>query len=153
MFRNQVEVVKGLWLGNEFASRDEDFLEAADITSILNLCGSKELSARRTVGRLKVIPMRDTSNVSARERQKLIQDVREGSDFISRSLSRGENILVHCEMGMNRSAFMVAAYLILHHGEHSHRAIRLVEEANMSRGQRKTLTNDLFRTVLSTSLQ
>ena len=48
--------------------------------------------------------------------------------FINEGVQAGEAVLVHCRMGINRSATVAAAYLVVYHGMSCREALELVEE-------------------------
>jgi hypothetical protein len=48
--------------------------------------------------------------------------------FIDDGVRAGEPVLVHCRMGINRSATIAIAYLVVYHGMSCREALELVEE-------------------------
>ena len=109
-FKNNADLIlPGLWLGNGKASMDEDFLKKNDITVVFNC--TKDLPFHSTIKRRYRVPVDD--NLQAEE----IRNLELWSYEIIFKLTTEHNlnnVLVHCYAGMQRSAAVVAMYLIAH---------------------------------------
>lgn len=102
------EIRKGLWIGSEGDSQNADFLSKHNIKFIVNCSNS--------------IPFLDGHNDIEHYRVPIDDDPSNNAIILShfpvivRSidsvLQRGKSVLVHCRAGMQRSASVVAAYLM-----------------------------------------
>jgi hypothetical protein len=59
----------------------------------------------------------------------------------------GNDILVHCHMGMNRSGAIIAAWLVLFMNYDPVEAVKLLEKANYTR-KLPVLTNRVFKNIV-----
>jgi predicted protein tyrosine phosphatase len=100
-------ITPNLWLGNIIASQDEDFLKKNGIQAVFNC--TKNIPFVNSVPRkyrlavddnLQEEEIRNMEHWSIEAVYKLTQEVRNGP------------VLVHCHAGMQRSASLVAMYLI-----------------------------------------
>jgi dual specificity protein phosphatase 1B len=99
------EILPGLYLGSYDAACDAAVLESCKITHILTV--ASDLPPRFPgFFTYKIISALDT------ESQDLYSTFQEAQTFISQALESGR-ILVHCLMGVSRSATIVIAYLML----------------------------------------
>lgn len=123
-FKNNADLIlPGLWLGNGKASMDEDFLKKNNITVIFNC--TKDLPFHSTIKRRYRVPVDD--NLEAEE----IRNLELWSYEIIYKLTKEhhlQNILVHCYAGMQRSAAVVAMYLIAHKKMKTDEAIAFLKE-------------------------
>ena len=104
---NADEIVPGLWLGNINASQDEQFLKDKGILAVFNC--TKNIPFVQWVPKKYRLPVDD--NLQEEEIRnmelwsfeivyKLVQELKNGP------------VLVHCHAGVQRSAAVVAMYLI-----------------------------------------
>ena len=54
-------------------------------------------------------------------------------DFIHEGVVAGDNIIIHCRLGTNRSVMVALAYLMIYHRMHAQEAIELVQRRGPSR--------------------
>ncbi len=102
------EIVSGLWLGNKGAS-NEDWLTAHQIDAVFNC--TKDLPFAQTVPRhLYRVPVDD--NLQEDEIRNLEHWSWEIIYKMRKEHASGKRILVHCFAGMQRSAAVMAMYLI-----------------------------------------
>lgn len=113
---NADEIVRGLFLGTSAdAARLED-LESHAIRNVLNVameCDfSDELLQAQARGcmKLKKVHMVDHSD------HDIAKGFPECCEFILQALQKGEGVLVHCRMGVSRSAAIVIAFLMRYGG-------------------------------------
>lgn len=108
MQANAHEILPGLWLGNRAASQDRSFLQANHITVIFNC--TKDLPFVDTSLRLYRVPLDD--NREPEELRNLELWAWEVVYKLHAELKEGRKALVHCYAGMQRSAAVVALYLM-----------------------------------------
>jgi dual specificity phosphatase 12 len=101
-------IVQNLWLGNAKAAHDEEFLRKNNIFTVFNC--SKDIPFHRLAKRCYRVPVDDNL------RQEEIRNMELWSFEIiaklCKELKAGHTVLVHCAAGMQRSAAVVAMYLI-----------------------------------------
>ncbi|KAK2142107.1 hypothetical protein LSH36_995g00011 [Paralvinella palmiformis] len=101
-----------LYLGSYWDANNAAYLRRLGINHVLNCAGTRrnaELCPYQIdTGILWYmgIPAVD------KESYDILQHVQETNSFINEARLRGGKVLVHCVMGVNRSGFIVAAYLI-----------------------------------------
>jgi protein-tyrosine phosphatase len=103
------EVLPGLWLGNARAARDREWLAQNQITVIFN-CTKDIPFLQRGPSHMYRIPLDD--NLEADEIRNLELWSWEVSYKLAKERVEGNKILVHCAAGMQRSAAVIAIYLI-----------------------------------------
>jgi predicted protein tyrosine phosphatase len=117
------EIVPGLWLGNINASQDDVFLNTKGIHAVFNC--TKNIPFVIRIPKKYRLPVDD--NLQEEEIRnmelwsfevvyKLIQELKEGP------------VLVHCHAGVQRSAAVVAMYLIATKGLKTQQAIQYIKD-------------------------
>jgi len=122
------KVHSNLYIGNEENSNDEDLLNSKGITHILSLIGHQS-----SVGKVerKQYPLHD----KGRSNIKNVLD--EVYEFMESGQKDGNNLLVHCQLGQNRSAVIVIAFLMkkfkktLHRAHRDLKAVRPIVQVNV----------------------
>lgn len=111
------QIMPGLWLGNQKSSEDPEILKRVQVvvncTKHIKFSSTNKINIR--------IPVNDPGNSDA----LVIDDLSPNNDqvimlkylngvieTIASMRKRGAGVLVHCHAGMQRSAVVVAAYLI-----------------------------------------
>lgn len=100
-------ILPGLWLGNGKSSMNEEFLKKNKITTVFNC--TKDLPFHSSIRKRYRVPVHD--NLKEEE----IRNMELWSFEIVYKLTKEHkrnNVLVHCYAGMQRSAAVVAMYLI-----------------------------------------
>lgn len=105
---NADEILPGLWLGNSQASQDEVFLRTHNIKTVFNC--TKNLPFHPSIQNRYRVPIDD--NLQEVEIRNLELWSFEVIYKLIREMKKGEPVLVHCAAGMQRSASVVAMYLI-----------------------------------------
>lgn len=119
------QILPGLWLGNEAASQNENLIRKNRITLIVN-CSKKIPNAfdvfptPRAGNALDVryirLPVNDPGPLVNPSRNQdnldMIVLVPQAAKIIHEFINRGENVLVHCHAGAQRSATVVVYYLM-----------------------------------------
>lgn len=144
---------KQLWIGSLKATQDKTFLTNNKIGAIVNVCGGK-IKPAIPVNVLNLIDLEDL-DVSAAPMTKRSLDYVErafsagriGAAYVQSSIQKGHNVLVNCAAGINRSAFTIAMFLVLHQGYSAENAIKAVRIGNSSRTP-NTLCNKTFIKII-----
>lgn len=109
-FFNATCITPSIYLGSYSDALCAKILLERGITCVLNISEecpiSESLLAHSDTINIMQIPIKDHSDEPI---QKHFKDCIE---FIHRAVSRGEKILIHCRMGISRSATIVLAYLM-----------------------------------------
>jgi len=111
--QNANEIVPRVWLGNRFAAWDGEWLKANNITVVFNC--SKDLDFHDSVKKRYRVPVHD--NLQADEINNMTQWSTEIAYKVLREYKAGNNILIHCAAGMQRSAAVMTIFLITLTGE------------------------------------
>jgi len=101
------EIIPGIWLGNAVASQDEDFFKKNGIQAVFNC--TKDLPFLPTIPRKYRLPVHD--NLQDEEIRAMENASFEVVYKLTQEYKRGP-VLVHCAAGMQRSAAVVAMFLI-----------------------------------------
>jgi len=105
---NADEILPGLWLGNFNASRDDVFLKTHQIETVFNC--TKDLPFNPMIQNRYRVPVDD--NLQPDEIRNMELWSFEIIYKLIRERKKEKPILVHCAAGMQRSAAVVAMYLI-----------------------------------------
>ncbi|KAK4317029.1 hypothetical protein Pmani_011841 [Petrolisthes manimaculis] len=139
------ECYPGLYIGDISAAKNKDSLKNVGITHVLNTAQGKKFTMVDTeadyykdVGiqylGLKLLDIA-TANIA--------QYFEDGARFIEDALSAGGKVLVHCFMGISRSATISCAFLMLH------RNMNAIEAITSLRKNRAIYPNDGFLSQLA----
>ena len=139
------EILPGLWLGNRHAAGDPAFAADKKIRAVFNC--SKDIPFQAAIPRQYRVPVDDSrqepdiGNMTKWSYEivyKVAHELRRGKE-------EGSGVLVHCAAGMQRSAAVVAMYLIATQNAtadqamafiRSKREIAFVPEANFEKSIR-----------------
>jgi len=105
---NANEILPRLWLGNAKAAHDNDFLKSKNIYTVFNC--SKDIPFHPRAKRCYRVPVDD--NLQAEEIRNMELWSFETISKLCQEYKTGSTILVHCAAGMQRSAAVVAMFLI-----------------------------------------
>ncbi len=117
------EIVSRLWLGNKQAAADDAWLKQHNVTAVFNC--TKTLPFSESVHRLYRVPVDD--NLEPEEIANMAAWAAETQVKLVREYKAGRTILVHCHAGMQRSAAVVAMFLITTTGMSADEAIAFVK--------------------------
>lgn len=134
------EVYPNIFIGNEGAAKNKVYLKLIGVTHVLNCAEGVQFCQINTGGyfysqdNIKYLGI----NVLDVPQAKISIHFQETADFIERALMSGGKVLVHCMVGLSRSATIVLAYLMIK------RAMRLEEAIRAVRRHREIRPNDGF---------
>lgn len=101
------QIIKNLWIGSEGDSSNPSFFKAHDIRLVVNATGNIPIRAPADVKSYR-IPVNDDPS----ENETMLRHLPVVVVIIDDVLKYGHGVLVHCRAGMQRSAAVVAAYLM-----------------------------------------
>ncbi|CAL1274670.1 unnamed protein product [Larinioides sclopetarius] len=122
------------------SARKKDFLQAVGITHVLNTAEGSNFGQVNTGTDFYAdagIKYLGFDLVDA-PRTRIIDHFDQGVSFIDEGVSSGGKVLVHCLMGLSRSATFVAAYLMIKKNMKAKEALHTI------RKQREVRPNDGF---------
>jgi hypothetical protein len=102
------EIKPRLWLGNKNAASDGDWLREKGIDVVFNC--TKDWPFHPDVPRKYRVPVHD--NLEPEEIQNMTSWSPEIMYKLTAEYKRGNTILVHCHAGMQRSAAVIAMFLV-----------------------------------------
>ncbi len=154
------KVIEGVYIGSIQGAKNIDLLKKLGIKSIFNVSGIEPLAETQKGYRDLGIKYKTVTKYSD-GRENFFIDCPFGKyantsklDFFNYILNGvkamqllPQPILVHCFAGMNRSAAVIAAYLILVKGFSYAKALQTLTKTNNKRGL-QVLTNPCFRKAL-----
>lgn len=118
------EILPGLWLGNGKAALDKHFLERNSIVTVFNC--TKDILFADTIRRQYRVPVDD--NLQTAEIRNMELWSFEIVAKLAKELNAGHKTLVHCAAGMQRSAAVMAMYLIATRQMTTDQAIAYIKE-------------------------
>lgn len=121
---NADEILPGLWLGNSQSSQDEVFLRTHNIRTVFNC--TKNLPFHPTIQNRFRVPIDD--NLQEVEIRNLELWSYEVVYKLIREVKKGNGVLVHCAAGMQRSASVIAMFLIATQGMSWDQAKRYIKQ-------------------------
>lgn len=118
------EIIPGLWLGNRNAAHDLDWQREKNINVIFNC--TKDIPIKQGVAQKYFrVPLDD--NLQEEEIRNLELWAWETSFKIAKELEAGNRVLVHCAAGVQRSAAVVAIYLVAKYRVTTDEAIQYIK--------------------------
>jgi len=117
------QIIPGLWIGSEGDSQDRSFFRQHNIGMIVNCSNTIPFKSTPGVEEYRVPIDDDPSNNGI-----ILSHFPVVVRAIDAVLSRGKSVLVHCRAGMQRSASVVAAYLMFKHHMSARDAKRAIKD-------------------------
>ena len=112
IFSNAAEIIPNLWIGDRNDAHNIRFIREFDIKLIINCTKNISFHKKFTHQKVRVnVDDKDTSNAIT-ENKKMYHCLIDLTKTIHTYLQKNQAILVHCYAGAQRSAAVVAAYLI-----------------------------------------
>jgi len=108
------EVYPGILIGDEGTARNLEYLQGIGVTHVLNCAEGKSFGQVETSAAMyKPVKIQYKGlNISDLPQFPISRHFEECTEFVENGLSNGGRVLVHCLMGMSRSATIVLAYLM-----------------------------------------
>ncbi len=116
-------ITDGLYVGNYKSALDPNVIANYNIKTIIN-CTKNNERINANVNYLQV-PIDDPPTDD--DIEFINNSFYNIVNYINSSINNGDNVLVHCVMGSQRSATIVAIYLMVKHGLYSHNAINFMK--------------------------
>jgi len=116
MFKNNADlIINNIWLGNKSSALDRNFLTTNNIKLVVNCTTDINISEWYETDNINYIrlPIYDWNSESNNNilKAEIINIIK----TINIYKERNENILVHCFAGMQRSATVIACYLMYYY--------------------------------------
>lgn len=117
------EIIPGIWLGNRNAALNAKWLKQNEITVVFN--ATKDIPFTPTIETQYRIPVDD--NLQSEEIRNMTLWSHEAVYKVIKEHNAGKPMLIHCMAGMQRSAAIVAMFLIAKRGYTAEQAITFVQ--------------------------
>jgi protein-tyrosine phosphatase len=113
---SHTQIIPGLWIGNEASSQDGNFIRKNNISFIINCTNSIANKFEKDIRYMR-LPVNDpgplrSPRIANPDNVKMISLIPRAARALNDALVQGENVLVHCHAGAQRSASVVIYYLI-----------------------------------------
>jgi hypothetical protein len=123
--RNPSRIYENLYLGDEYAGADENFLKEKNITAIATVMQEPHpfSSDKKYVDfRFHHIPILDKTNVN------IIEYIPEFIKFMEECYAENRIVYIHCQMGISRSVSFVIAYIMQKENKKLNDAFKFVKD-------------------------
>jgi|SaaInlV_165m_DNA_1040744.scaffolds.fasta_scaffold17795_3 protein-tyrosine phosphatase len=120
------KIFNNVWIGNRHALYDEEFIKENEINVIINC--TKSLEMPDYAENNDITTYRLNVNDNFRDILKMYKYIDEMCDKLNVHILNNDKILVNCNAGMQRSATLVAYYLIKHRGMCFTDAVNFIQE-------------------------
>jgi protein-tyrosine phosphatase len=139
---DHAQIYSFLWIGDRFTARDKLFLRNKNIGLIINASdysNGKIINSKQStilgINVVQIILRDDISPEENEEKWKCIKTTLNVVEIIKRFRKDNQdmNVLIHCTVGVNRSAFIIGAYLVNEFHFTFRKAIRYLQKANSLR--------------------
>jgi len=106
---SQNEIIQNLWIGDYKSALNKKFLIKNNIKLIINCSKTLDFTDLENIIKIRLSMNDDRKEISDQKMIKLFPTV---YDIINNNLKNNNGVLVHCKAGMQRSATIVALYLM-----------------------------------------
>lgn len=106
------QIIPRVWIGNIYAALDDEFLDTNNIQVIINCTKDLTFHSKVIQGHTKAYRLPIDDNLKEREIRNMTLWGPEAVYYMLKEYFEGNNILVHCAAGIQRSAAVVAMFLI-----------------------------------------
>ena len=103
------EIIPNLWIGDHYASMNKEFLLKNNISTIINCTKNFNFIELDGINKYR-IPINDDRSDESNE--KMLEYFDKYYKIIDNSLLNNNGILIHCHAGCQRSATLIALYLM-----------------------------------------
>eukprot|EP00435_Cladocopium_sp_Y103_P068098 s1226_g31.t1 len=121
--KESTDVCGRLYLGSHESARLLPELKDGKIQLVVNCTNDEEVPCFHADKGIKYLRIAVNDNESA----MILPYLDGAADAIATAVGQGENVLVHCQQGISRSATILAAFLIKHCGLTADAAIALIQ--------------------------
>jgi len=101
-------IIDGLYLGNVCAAHNETWLRGHAIRLVISVAREWFMLCRDTTVDVMGFLLDDSNSENVTHTKAVFSEI---ADIIAAYSARGESVLVHCNMGISRSAAAVLAYM------------------------------------------
>ena len=102
------QILPQLWIGDKLVSQKRSFFDSKNISVVINCTKEvKFIDNFKNTYRLDI-----DDDLSDESIVKMYKDIYKIVDYIDEQIELGHNVLVHCHKGRQRSANIIAAYIM-----------------------------------------
>lgn len=147
---------KNIYIGEANSVLDEEFLRGQDIAFVVNASNDPSINNRLGIPGFyigledNVLPPDPNKFRSAMI--SIMNKAHRSAKIIQKYAENGKSVLIHCQSGINRSAFIIAHYLIIMRNYSAETAIAMIRKINREHRRIPALTNDTYVSLLECDL-
>lgn len=145
-----VHVAEGIYIGSAKSLNDHEFLRNENIGLIINASNRVRNQTELPIPTVLVLDIKDTV-VPKNQAHAFIKALQSKADSVAPIIDDAlvnSNVLVHCHAGINRSAFIIANYLIKYKKMKPKDVIAILRNVNKKHRNIRALSNPLFESIL-----
>ena len=117
------EILPNVYIGNFAVSKSKKFILDHNIQAMVNVTSNLQNTFNRTIDYYR-IPVDDIANDYNINIYK--SHIDKALQFIRDRVRNNKSVLIYCQMGISRSATLIALYLIEYYGYDLNNAIRII---------------------------
>ena len=135
-----------LYLGDFLSSRNISFLKKNNIDTIINCTNDLPFQNKIPVNKLRC-GINDIMLNNKKENDLYLLKIKSFLKTINSDLTNNKNVLIHCRNGMQRSAVMIAAYLIKYENFNKNKAIQHIKNKRWAAFKPINLFDDVLENI------
>lgn len=152
--KDYAHIDDNLYIGNANSVSNDEFLTKAAIALIVNASNRSNVLSNLQIPTIQVLDFEDAVPAAGNELTKYRNDVLAKAESVAEQIHKyitnGQNVLVHCQAGVNRSAFILSVYMITKRGHPPHTAVKMIKDANSTQRDTIAFSNPILENIALT---
>lgn len=120
-------IIPHLWLGNKYIANNETFLRNRKIELVVNCSNDIPCYFKNNIPNIRYIRIPVDDSLKKKDFKIMTDYLFATVPIIESYIKNKKNVLIHCYAGMQRSACMVAAYMIFRYKKPLFQVVRNIQ--------------------------